>query len=182
MRFAPFQLEKVRGRPKAEVPYREQLDVLKTIPEVIPDTKLPPYAMTPKAKAKLLESIRSGKLKETSEGVVEWGPKGPTKAKIRPDFDVRLTGVFKEKSSREGGLAGGFTYSTSAGSQAGHVGSGLSHALKRDMLLHPSKYRGLVARVTAQHRFDSGALRAPVFRGWHLDKNDPERLTKVKDR
>jgi hypothetical protein len=171
MRFAPFQLEKVRGRPKTDVPYREQLEVLKTIPGTIPDTKLPTYALTPKAKAKLLMAIRSGKLKETSEGVVEWGPKGPTKAKIRPDFDVYVREVFQEGGGRKG-MAGGFRYSlTPRGPIVGRVGTGFNHDLKRFMSEHPDKVKGLVARVKAQHQFASGALRAPAFKGWHSEKS-----------
>jgi len=34
--------------------------------------------------------------------------------------------------------------------------------------------------VKAQERFPSGALRAPAFDAWHLDKNDPEALALVK--
>lgn len=171
MRFAPFQLEKVHGRPKADAPYREQLKVLQTIPRVLPDVKLPTYALTPKAKAKLLMAIRSGKLKETSEGVVEWGPKGPTKAKIRPDFDVYIREVFLEGGKRQG-LAGGFRYSlTPRGPIVGRVGTGFSHELKKFMAEHPDRVKGLVARVKAQHQFSSGALRAPAYKGLHSEKS-----------
>jgi len=173
MRFAPFQLEKVRGRSKTDVPYLEQLEVLKTIPGALPDTKLPTYALTPKAKAELLMAIRSGRLKETNEGVVEWGPKGPTKAKIRPDFDVYVREMFLEVGKRRG-LAGGFRYSlTPKGPIVGRVGSGFSHTLKKYMAEHPDRVKGLVARVKAQHQFASGALRAPAFKGFHQAKSGP---------
>lgn len=172
MRFAPFQIAQLRGRA-FEAPYEEHLPLLKRLERALPATKQPKIARTPKEKRSLLKSIASGKLKETSEGVVLWGEKGPTKAKIRPDFDVYVREVYQEGGKRKG-LAAGFRYSlTPNGPVVGQVGSGFNHTLKKYMLEHPGRVKGLVARVRAQHQFSSGALRAPSFKGWHHEKSGP---------
>jgi len=176
--FAPFQVETLRGRPFKEG-YEEHLPILKKIVSSLPATKLPAMARTPAQKRRLLVDISSGKLKQTSEGVVEWDLKNPdappVKAKIRPDFDVFVRGVFNEGGARKG-MAGGFLYSlTPQGKVVGRVGSGLSHKLKAEMLKDPNRFRGLSAKVKANYQFASGALRAPSFVGWHWEKSYPKK-------
>lgn len=179
MQLAPFQIERIGNKP-VEIPYTEQLKILKDVTKKLPDSILPAYALTPKDKRKLLQQIRSGKLKQTSEGVVVWNDKGPTKAKIKPDFDVYVRKIFKETGNRN--LAGGFEYSlTPKGPIVGRVGTGFSHSLKEFMLKHPERVKGLVARVNAMYQFPSGALRAPAFKGWHYEKSG-ERATRVPQR
>lgn len=131
----------------------------------------------------------------------------PIKAKVRPDFDVIVKDIFMEKGiplPKKPGtkyikrvllpdgtisyeypkdvrppMAGGFYYSRAPDKPVvGRVGTGFSIPLKIDMALHPEKYKGLVARVTAMHEFPSGALRAPAFIGWHHEKSGP-RASKV---
>jgi hypothetical protein len=139
---------------------------------------MPPMARGAKEKVELLNRIRTGQEPTTREGVVLWPPNGPPiRAKFRPDHDVYVREVFPEKGSRE--LAGGFAYSwTPQGKVQGRVGTGLSHALKKEMLEDPQKFVGRVARVKALDVYRDkedpkkpGALRAPAFKDWHLDKN-----------
>ena len=126
----------------------------------------------------------------------------PIKAKLRPDFDVVVRDIFMEKGlplpknpntkylkryrmsdgsiryeypkDKRPPMAGGFYYSRDEkGKTVGRVGTGFSIPLKIDMALHPEKYKGMVARVTAMHEFPSGSLRAPAFIGWHHEKSGP---------
>ena len=156
---------------------REQIQ--KRLPQfVIPET-----AETTSQKLRLLNLIRAKKHPLTAEGIVfhhkERGKVRPTgstvKAKLRPDFDVYVRDVFPGKGSREGEAAGGFEYSwTPRGKVVGRVGTGFSHALVRDMYQNPTKYIGRVAKVRSAGPFPSekglGALRAPSFSEWHLEK------------
>jgi hypothetical protein len=48
------------------------------------------------------------------------------------------------------------------------------------MLSDPDKFIGLVAKVTAQQKFKSGALRAPSHQTVHLDKNPGDRLQEIE--
>jgi hypothetical protein len=179
LRAVVFDVARRNGKDVESVPYQEKLDILKRVNEALPFLELPPMAGTAKEKIQLLERIRSGREPVTSEGVVMWplGGGPPVKAKFRPDHDVYVREVFPETGRREG-LAGGFTYSwTPRGKIVGRVGTGITHDLKQDMLAHPEKYIGRVARVRAlglytdkDHPKKPGALRAPSFQDWHLDK------------
>jgi hypothetical protein len=136
-------------------------------------------AETSRDKVDLLNRIRTGQEPITREGVVLWPLEGgaPIKAKFRPEHDVYVRRIFPEMGQRKG-LAGGFEYSwTPRGKVVGRVGTGLNHDLKRDMLENPQKYIGRVARVRAESVYRDkqnpkkpGALRAPSFQDWHLDK------------
>lgn len=179
LRAVVFDVARRNGKDVESVPYQEKLDILKRVNEALPFLELPPMAGTAKEKIQLLERIRSGREPITSEGVVMWplGGGPPVKAKFRPDHDVYVREVFPEGGKREG-LAGGFTYSwTPRGKIVGRVGTGITHDLKQDMLAHPEKYIGRVARVRALGLYTDkdnpkkpGALRAPSFSAWHLDK------------
>jgi len=180
LRALIFDVARRHGKDVESLPYEEKLPILRQVHESLPFLELPPMARTPKEKINLLNKIRSGKEPLTSEGVVLWPLKGgvPIKAKFRPDHDVYVREVYPEEGKREG-LAGGFRYSwTPEGKIVGNVGTGLDHALKRDLLEHPEKYIGRVAKVRALGVFPDkdnpkkpGALRAPAYKEWHLDKN-----------
>ena len=104
----------------------------------------------------------------------------PLKVKFFPDYDVHLRGTFSGGGKYTDKGSGGFTYShTPEGPTVGRVGTGLSDKLREDLHKHPTKYIGLVAKVDAQEKYVSGALRMPAFKGWHLDKNDRRRLDQV---
>lgn len=179
LRAVIFDVARRAGKDVEGIPYKEKLKILQRVNKAIPALELPPMAKTTRDKVDLLNRIRTGQEPITSEGVVMWplGGGPPVKAKFRPDHDVYVREVFPETGKREG-LAGGFRFSwTPKGKVVGHVGTGLDHALKRDMLENPDKYVGRVARVRALGVYPDktnakkpGALRAPSFQDWHLDK------------
>ena len=180
LRAVIFDVARKDGKNVESIPYQEKLDILKKVHEALPFLELPPMAETAKEKVTLLNKIRTGQEPLTHEGVVLWPLKGgaPTKAKFKPDFDLVVREIFPEEGKRTG-LAGGFSYSwTPRGKVVGRVGTGFNHELKQDMLANPQKYIGRVARVTAQDVYRDqtnpkkpGALRAPSFQDWHLDRN-----------
>ena len=53
---------------------------------------------------------------------------------------------------------------------AGKVGTGFDHAELKDMLQHPDKYIGRVAKVFAMEKLPSNSLRSPSFNAWHETK------------
>ena len=172
LKFAPFQVSKIGNKNAENLPYKKQLPILKEITKILPHTELPSMAFSRQAKRKLHEEIAKGKHKQTSEGVVIWNLEhgvAPTKAKKYPEFDIYVRRIFKEKGTRK--MAGGFEYSiTPRGKIVGRVGTGFNHKMKEEMLKYPKKFLGRVAKVRAMYQFPSGALRAPAFREWHLDK------------
>lgn len=179
LRAVIFDVARQAGKSVEELPYKDKLPILERVSKALPFLEMPPRANTPKEKINLLNRIRTGVEPITSEGVVLWPMEGGTaiKAKFRPDHDVYVREVFPEEGKR-GNLAGGFTYSwTPQGKIMGRVGTGFTHQLKQDMLENPQKYVGRVARVRALGVYPDpsnskkpGALRAPSFQDWHLDK------------
>jgi len=100
LRLAPFMVSTLQGKPFSGG-YDQHLELLRQVEKNLPKTKIPPLAMTPEQKARMLKAIESGGIPETSEGVVLWDRKDPNarpvKAKIAPDFDVYVRKVFMEK-------------------------------------------------------------------------------------
>jgi hypothetical protein len=178
-----YDVVKFRGKNMENSPYAEKLEVLQQIASELP-FELPRMARGTGPKLKLIADIKGGRIPETKEGVVFWNLKERTpavKAKFVTDHDVYVRDFFSGEGKYAGNAVGGFTFSHEPdGPIVGKVGTGLSDAARRDMALHPDRYHGLVARVAAQEKFQSGALRAPSFKGWHLDKNDPSDLSTVK--
>jgi len=179
LRAIVFDVARRKGQNVESLPYQEKLDILKKVHAALPFLELPPMANTTKEKVTLLNRIRTGQEPTTREGVVLWPLKGgaPIKAKFKPDHDVYVREIFPEQGAR-GEMAGGFAYSWSpTGKIVGRVGTGFDFTLKKDMLENPEKYIGRVARVEAQSVYRDktspkkpGALRAPAFKDWHLDK------------
>jgi hypothetical protein len=173
-----------RGRNMETASYGEKLKVLREVADALP-FELPRMAFTEKDKKELLSDIRKGHLPETKEGVVFWhlreGSQPPIKTKFVKDHDVYIRDFFPGEGKYHNNAVGGFLYSHDPdGPIVGRVGTGLSDELRHDMHEHPNRYKGLVARVKAQDKYPSGALRAPAFADWHLDKNDPQALSQVK--
>lgn len=144
----------------------------------------PPSATTPKAKQALFDKIRKGQLKQTKEGIIIHSPEGVmTKVKFKSEWDVRISGIFTKPRSKAKGMAGGFTYNVVNGKKIrrkSRVGTGFTHELRRAMLENPEDFIGVIAKVTGAEQHASGAIRAPSFQGWHLDKNDPDRIPEIK--
>lgn len=180
-----YDVVKYRGRDMSEVPYKEKLEVLRKVEKELPNIfHLPRMATTAKAKEQMVRDVREGKLPETREGVILWHlneSKPPIKAKFVKEHDVYIRDFFPGEGKYRGRAVGGFLFSHEPdGPIVGRVGTGLSDEQRIDMHQHPERYRGMVARVKAQQKYGSGALRAPAFLGWHLDKNIQEHLDKVK--
>jgi hypothetical protein len=131
----------------------------------------PEEATTPEAALDLWRRVKGGKHPLTHEGVVIHPPQGkPKKIKLTDEHDVHLREFFPGKGKYEGMGVGGFRYSHEPeGPIAGEVGTGFSDALRREMFANPAPYLGRVARVRAQEKLPSGALRAPALIGLHED-------------
>jgi hypothetical protein len=178
-----YDVVKYKGRDVSKAPYAEKLRILRNVQTQVPGFELPKMALTPDSKRELVKLIKEKKLAHTEEGIVMWDVlegKPPIKAKFRDDHDVHIRGFFPGEGKYKGKGVGGFVFShTADGPIVGRVGTGLSDALRRDMHEHPGKYSGMVAVVEAQGKFDKGALRAPSFKQFHLDKNPQNRLDEV---
>jgi hypothetical protein len=147
----------------------------------MPIFRLPPEAETPEGKRKLFQKIKEGKLPETKEGVVLWDPflsKPATKVKFKPDYDVKISDIFTKERSKAKGFAGGYVYNEVQGKKVkpSRVGTGFSMAMRKDMLKHPKRYIGLIAKVQAMDQHSSGALRAPSHQMIHESKNPSDQL------
>lgn len=174
---AAFNVQRFRGKDVSKMPYEMRLKMMEQVAEKIPGVNLPPTARTPLEKQLLFQRIQRGQEKLTREGVVAHSLKTDkvTKIKFRPDFDVYVRQV---RASTHPGWAGSVAYSlTPRGPVVGTLGSGFSHRQRAEMLKHPERYIGRVARVKAEGQFDSGALRVPTFKGWHIEKAE-EKLFK----
>lgn len=179
LRAVVFDVARRNGQNVESISYQDKLEILRKVNKALPFLELPPMAETTKEKVTLLNRIRTGQEPTTAEGVVLWPLQGgaPVKAKFKPDHDVYVREIFPETGAR-GEMAGGFAYSwTPQGKIVGRVGTGFNFTLKKDMLENPQKYIGRVARVEAQSVYRNatspkkpGALRAPSFKDWHLDK------------
>ena len=113
---------------------------------------------------RLVDSIRAGKYVPTKEGVVVYRQGQPTlKSKNIEDFDVIIRDIFPADTKGEP-RAGGFMYSYPGSDKiVGRVGTGMDHAMLKDMLANPQKYIGQTARVHSQEKLPSSALRSPGF-------------------
>jgi len=167
-----FDAVKINGHDVTKLPYKERLQLLHTISAKYPVLGVAPVATSPKDKSKLLDSIGSGKHPLTREGVVLWTDKGPVKSKLRYEHDVYVREIFPGGGKYAGKAAGGFSYSlTRHGPIVGKVGTGLNDALREDLWQNKKRYVGLVARVTAEKQYESGALSKASFSDWHVEKN-----------
>jgi hypothetical protein len=172
-----FDVTRFKGKDVEGLPYAQKRELLAQAVGAAPWLSRPRTASTPAAKRKLIADIEAGREPSTEEGVVEWHRDKPTpvKAKFKAEKDVFVRSVFPERGTkRQGTMAGGFEFSyTKGGPVIGRVGTGMSHAMKKDMLQNPSKYEGLQARVTMQRAPMHYAPRAPAFKSFHLDQDIP---------
>lgn len=187
LRNAIFDIVQYNGKDVQDLGTEEKR---RLIDEIIkrPDLKgifhKPRSATSESAKKKLFEKIQRGELKQTKEGIIIHSPGGTmTKVKFKPEWDVRISAIFSKAKTRAKGQAGGFTYDRVDGSpvkRKPRVGTGFSHKLRRAMAEHPEDFVGLIAKVEGLEQHPSGAIRAPSFKEWHLDKNDPRLIPEIK--
>jgi len=178
-----FDVVKYKGKDVSHLPYEERYKLLQEIKNYIASPALAVVPMlSPKEAPRVLELMKRGKFNITNEGLIIRTDGKTFKAKIRPDYDVYVRDFFPGEGKYKNWGVGGFYYShTPDGPIVGKVGTGLSDELRRDMYLNPKKYIGRVAVVEAMGIYDkTGALRAPSFVRWHLDKNPPEFLATAK--
>jgi GNAT superfamily N-acetyltransferase len=175
-----FDIVRYRGKDVENEPYSVKRKLLDSIRKLAPWLKKPRTATTATEKEKLVFDIMHGLEPSTEEGVVELRQDRPVpaKSKFLRERDVFVRDVFPEEGTkRRGTMAGGFEYSTSPkGPIVGRVGTGFSHALKKDMLEHPDKYRGLRARVMTQPAPAHYAPRAASFHSFHIEQEMPENV------
>ena len=165
----PFDVVGMEGEP-----YADRLAKVRELVTKMPYLKKIPTAEDKASKQRMVDDIRSGRHPLTKEGVVLWG-KEPIKAKVVSDTDVYIRGVFAGEGKYTGHSAGGFYYSkTPNGPIAGKVGTGLSDAFRKELWQHRTRAHGKVATVTYEKEMASGALYAPRFKRFHIDKNTEE--------
>jgi hypothetical protein len=174
MRLTGIDVVRHKGKNMEGAPFGEKLKVLQQVTDATKGVvELPEMARTAEEKRKLLSAIESGSYPATKEGVVLRSLKSgapPVRSKFRPDTDVYVTGVFTKPRGEARGMAGGFTYSHAPGGPTvGRVGTGFTQAERQRMLRAPEEYVGRAAKVLSLGKTE-GALRAPSFAEWHLDK------------
>jgi len=185
LKLTGIDVVRADGKNYENKPYGDKLQVLERVRKATKgwiDT--PEVAITPDQKKRMLDQVKNQQHPVTEEGVVLQRlskAETPIKAKFKPDHDVYVTGVFSKPKGQARGHAGGLEYSlTPGGPTVGRVGTGFDHVTRKDMLENPDRYVGRVAKVQAtrsQERKDTSqlkALRAPSFKGWHIDKTDPK--------
>lgn len=185
LRTMIFDVVKYKGRSAENLPYAEKLKILSEVNSYLPDLELPPLAITPEEKRKLIDDVKSKTHALTEEGVIAYPllQSTPIKAKIKKDYDVLITGVFPATpgSKYSGNAIGGFIGipETNVGGDATNIGSrlpiqigsGLSDELRRAAYKNPDAFIGRWATVSGQLQYEeSGKLRMPIFKGFRLDK------------
>jgi len=174
---ALIDVESYNGKNMRDAPFEEKRDVMEAVAKHYPEFTLPAIAWTPKTKERLKKEVLSGKHKQSKEGLIvhKTEVRGAPflKAKIFNEHDVVVRDIFEEESpTGRKPMAGGFYYSWGEhGDIKGRVGTGFSHAEKEDMLRHPKKYIGRVARVQATKVSKNKVLLKPSFIHWHVEKN-----------
>jgi hypothetical protein len=185
LRLTGIDVVRHNGKNYENRPFAEKLKALEQINKSTKGLiELPIMAQTPEEKRRLLEAVKKNQLPETKEGVILQDlhtAAAPKKAVIKPMQDVYVRKVFTKERGAAKNQASGFEYSFEPdGPVAGRVGTGFSQKQRKDMQENPGKYLGLVATLKSQGRFGGKALRAPAFKYWHPDKNDPEQMSLIK--
>lgn len=186
LRATIFDVIEYNGQDVENAPYDEKADILQEVDRRVFNLDKPEMAIDEKDKKRMFKKIKEGAKPQTNEGAIFWdrsGEQNPIKVKLMPEYDVVIEEIFpaSEGTKYEGTHAGGFKFSWGNENNhkiVGRVGTGFSDKLRKDMHENPEKYEGLVAKVQAQDVYEDkddktqpGALRAPSFKGWHLDKN-----------
>ena len=168
-----FDIHRLGGKLVNNLPYERRMELTRKVLEYLPkDTfHAPEEATTAEEAVALYKKIQSGKHPLTQEGIVIHHPeKKPSKVKFVEEHDVHITGVFPGEGKYKGKGVGGFTYALKPGGKTvGKVGTGFTDELRRVMHENPEDFVGRVAKVRAQEKLPSGALRAPALLSLHED-------------
>jgi hypothetical protein len=173
--LAPWKMLKFRGERVDDIPYDDQIDLMKSVSRDLPGKfVLPSIAKTPGAKANLIQKIREGRHHLTGEGVMVY-PKGGVdsrayKVPFKKHTQVYIREVYRLKvMGKEVDLAGGFKYSlTPRGHIVGKVGSGFDARQRKEYWQDRKALVGKKALIHSKGQFPSGAYRAPAFISLHL--------------
>ena len=179
-----FDVKQFRGKDVSNSSYKDKLRILNEVAKHIP-VSVPKTAITQATKKKLLESIMAGSHPDTKEGIVEWDLEEahpPIKGKLEKEWDVYIRDV----SRGQGGLArksmaGAFWYSHEPTGPIVGKENIPAPTLRKDAWKEKKIYLGRVMRVSGAELHPSGAVRKPVLKGFHLDKNPPSFLKRMKD-
>ena len=181
LRPALIDIVRFKGQDVENAPYKDKLNMLKQVSDMIPELDLPPMYTTQKEKEDLKKKLKRGEHDLTEEGVMVYklNEPAPYKSKKKEDFDVLITGIYpaRQGTKYEGSHIGGFVGRIEGedGTKI-RVGTGLTDDIRRDAYLNPEDYIGQWAKVEAQHRHPSGKLQAPSFKGLRSDKYPNKRL------
>jgi len=173
MRLAVIDVLKYKGKNVENALFKEKWEMMKEVSQKIPSIELPPHAETREAKSSLFNKIKSGQDPITEEGIVirQLSVSGvkPIKSVFRPTHDVYVKGIVPMIGHPE--LMGAFEYSWEPkGPVVGTVGTGFDLSLRTEVMKNPENYLGRAMKVTALAVYPSGALRAPAFKEFHLEK------------
>lgn len=154
-------------------PYSQRKEVLNKVLNYLPDQFHGPIDATDTQSAtQLLNSIVKNKNPYSREGIVlfpEIGP--PYKYKVYGEEDLPIVGVTEGTGKYSGRGIGGLLYSDRPGGDPiGTVGTGLSDELREIIYKNPEDVLGRIAKIKYQEKLPSGALRNPVFMGFHESK------------
>ena len=128
----------------------------------------PPVAHGPEEGMKLWREVEEGKHPEISEGVVVYPESGdsPLKIKLRPEYDIQVSGVFPGEGKYTGS-AGGIEYKVPEG--VGRVGTGFDDDFRKWLWENKDSLDGRIARITSTKKLPSGKYFQPSFMGLHED-------------
>lgn len=153
LRLAGYDVVKYNGKKVDHLPIQDKYKILQELSSIYPVIENP---------------LELQKTTPFLEGKIVWRDGVPIKVKNKKEYDVYVRDIY---TNINGDRAGGIRYSHSPfGDIIANVGSGWTHKELKDMMNNPQNYIGRVAKITAQEKFKNGALRAPVFNGWHLEK------------
>lgn len=154
-------------------PYSQRKEVLNKVLNYLPNQFHGPIEATDTQSAtQLLNSVVKNKNPYSHEGIVLFPETGvPYKYKTYKEEDLPIVGITEGegKYSRRG--IGGLLYSDKPGGEPiGTVGTGLSDELRELIYKNPEDVLGRIAKIKYQEKLPSGALRNPVFMGFHESK------------
>ncbi len=174
LRSVIFDIDRYgKNKLSTEVPYRERKakinEVLQRLSSVLPPDKfsISKGVNTPEEALDLWDKTKA----EGGEGVVIHPKTGmPSKAKLRQEHDVIIRGFEPATGKYKDNAIGAFTFSHyPEGPIVGKVGTGIDDVLRRQMFTNPSDYIGRTAKVTAQEKYPTGALKGPALISLHED-------------
>jgi len=163
-----FDVDRAGGRNTAKLPYREKLQILKSINKIHPELKLVPTANNLTDKQIMLSDIKAGVHPLTREGIVVYNKDEaiPYKIPFKKTTELRIIGFKKAKSGSkyEGKAVGGYIGQRSDRGASITVGSGLDDQTRQDMFHFPEKYVGSLATIEYKEELRSGKLRVPIHK------------------